>query len=420
MAIKCHSGFVHYNMFHNHHCHGGGNNYGSIFNITNNCGGGCGGGFWGGFGAGLGLGFGNLLGGLFGGFMGGMGNMFGGFGMGNMFGMGGFGGFGGWGNGLAGLLGGGAAGGADRDYSEYSSRRSRTSSSCDCGCKNDKTKDVDPTDADCKKIADFQEEINKLEQPISEEKYNDLKSRITAARTESEKDTKNKDANLKSYDELLEDLDGAKAGKSVVNPVNKPVVKSDDIIEGVTEEDLKKLKDVGLDNDAIKQAIKTGLPIDTIVNYIKAGLKPEDLQTIKDVGAEIVQIAGGKNALTLPATLSLDSLAKLKAISDKRNIAVAVANNPKAEVDNWIAGKLDNIEEKDGKLSYTVDCDNVGAYGYKYQVKQLADNKWSIDVHKDSFSKMEEDGNGHREQTDYQLIGKKLYKEGSTVVSQWY
>ena len=43
MALKCHSGFVHYNMFHNNHCHGGGNNYGSIFNITNNCGGGCGG-----------------------------------------------------------------------------------------------------------------------------------------------------------------------------------------------------------------------------------------------------------------------------------------------------------------------------------------------------------------------------------------
>ena len=90
MAIKCHSSFVHYNMFHNHHCHGGGNNYGSIFNIQHNCGGGTN--FWGGLGAGIGYGLGGMFSGLFGGF----GNMFGGFG--NMFGMGNmFGGFGGFG-----------------------------------------------------------------------------------------------------------------------------------------------------------------------------------------------------------------------------------------------------------------------------------------------------------------------------------
>lgn len=147
MAIKCHSGFVHYNMFHNNHCHGGGNNYGSIFNITNNCGGGTS--FWGGLGAGLGFGFGNLLGGFFGNMFGGFGNMFGGFG--NMFG--GFG-MGGWGAGLSGLWGGGGA--ADRDYSEYSSRRSSRSGSCDCGCKGK------GNDKDYSAINKFDEEANVL------------------------------------------------------------------------------------------------------------------------------------------------------------------------------------------------------------------------------------------------------------------
>ena len=147
MAIKCHSGFVHYNMFHNNHCHGGGNNYGSIFNITNNCGGGTS--FWGGLGAGLGFGFGNLLGGFFGNMFGGFGNMFGGFG--NMFG--GFG-MGGWGGGLSGLWGGGGA--ADRDYSEYSSRRSSRSGSCDCGCKGK------GNDKDYSAINKFDEEANAL------------------------------------------------------------------------------------------------------------------------------------------------------------------------------------------------------------------------------------------------------------------
>lgn len=84
VRINCHSGYKHYEMFHNN-C--GGSNYGSVFNTTYNinCGGHSGG-FWGGFGAGIGNAFGSIFGGMFGG---GMGN----FGFGN-FGMGGFGNFG--------------------------------------------------------------------------------------------------------------------------------------------------------------------------------------------------------------------------------------------------------------------------------------------------------------------------------------
>lgn len=240
MALKCHSAFVHYNMYHNNHCHGGGNNYGSIFNITNNCNGGHTG-FWGGLGAGLGFGFGGMLMGLLGGF----GNMLGGFGMSGLWGAG---------NG---------DNGADRDYSQYSSHRSRRSS-CDCDCK-DKVKEVDPTDADCKKIADFQEEINKFQNDIKtltkediEAKYSDIKARIEAAKTESEKDDKNKDANLKSYAKLLEALEIAKESVKVEKPPVPPVkidpdldfeVDSKDYLPGFddcTDEDLAKLSGSGV------------------------------------------------------------------------------------------------------------------------------------------------------------------------------
>ena len=102
------SGFSMYNrIIDSHCCGGGGNNYGSIYNIKYNCGGGTN--FWGGLGLGLGAGFGNLFG-----------SMFGGFGMG-MPGM-----FGGWGNGLASLWGGGAsgAGNSNTDYvSKYTYKK---------------------------------------------------------------------------------------------------------------------------------------------------------------------------------------------------------------------------------------------------------------------------------------------------------
>ena len=107
VRINCHSGYKHYEMFHNN-C--GGSNYGSVFNTTYNinCGGHSGG-FWGGFGAGIGNAFGSIFGGMFGGGMGNFG--FGNFGMGG-FGMGGLtmpwfnsmGNFG-WGGGNAGSVG---------------------------------------------------------------------------------------------------------------------------------------------------------------------------------------------------------------------------------------------------------------------------------------------------------------------------
>ena len=139
MSLKCHSAFVHYNMFHDRHCHGGGNIIGSVFNITNNCSGNHGG-FWSGLGTGLGWGLGNLIGGFTGMFS----NFgFGGFGMPGMFGGFGFPGFGmgGWGN-----YWGGGGSTVTNDYSRYSSTEVKS-------------------DADYKKINDIVNKAIKLTKP---------------------------------------------------------------------------------------------------------------------------------------------------------------------------------------------------------------------------------------------------------------
>lgn len=216
MGIEFHncrpSGYIMKNrILDRHHC--GSVKIGDTYNIKYGCNGSHGG-FWGGFGAALGFGVGNMFGGLFGNIMGGFGNMFGGFGLGNMFGgfgMGMPGLFGGWGN----LWGGGASKTDDSDLaSKYGGK-----SKCDCECcgkdKTDKTDTTDTTDADCKKIADFQEEVNKLTKPVSQLAFTDLQKRIKAAKTESEKDANNKDANLKSYDELLKQLETFKPSTGV-------------------------------------------------------------------------------------------------------------------------------------------------------------------------------------------------------------
>ena len=126
------SGFSMYNrIIDSHCCGGGGNNYGSIYNIKYNCGGGTN--FWGGLGLGLGVGFGNLLASM----------------------------FGGWCNGLASLWCGGAsgAGNSNTDYvSKYTYKKD-----------NDDNKPVETTpqkvstgNADTPKLREFTEIFDSL------------------------------------------------------------------------------------------------------------------------------------------------------------------------------------------------------------------------------------------------------------------
>lgn len=171
VRINCHSGYKHYEMFHNN-C--GGSNYGSVFNTTYNinCGGHSGG-FWGGFGAGIGNAFGSIFGGMFGG---GMGN----FGFGN-FGMGGFGNFGmggltmPWFNSMGNFgWGGGNVGGANGTNSNNSSNSSNGAVDKDNALYNTYKKQVDNAikDDDAKSAKKLYDKIKKShekpEDPLNE------------------------------------------------------------------------------------------------------------------------------------------------------------------------------------------------------------------------------------------------------------
>ena len=181
VRINCHSGYKHYEMFHNN-C--GGSNYGSVFNTTYNinCGGHSGG-FWGGFGAGIGNAFGSIFGGMFGG---GMGN----FGFGN-FGMGGFG-MGGltmpWFNSMGNFgWGGGNVGGANGTNSNNSSNSSNG--------VNDKDNAL---------IEAFEKKVNKLgAKNIDDAKalYKQIKEKY-----ENPEDSTYKNQNKLAYGKLLDNI----------------------------------------------------------------------------------------------------------------------------------------------------------------------------------------------------------------------
>lgn len=316
MAIKCHSGFQHYHMFHSNHCHGGGNNYGSIFNITNNCGGNCGGGFWGGLGAGLGYGLGGMFSGLFGGLMGGFGNMFGGFGFGNMFG--GFGlGMGGWGfgGGLSWPWGGGnseRAGRADRDYDRYSSRRAE---------KDDKNyTPINEFDARGNEI------LSKEKSETLDGDIDKLIKELETYRDKEVNDNVNDGANKTQINQLIERL---KAHKTATTPTPDPAgeeatgkigeTKISDLtadgVAGITTDAYDKL------NDADKNALKAKVAElaksnpDKAKDWAKSTTLPEELiiaarQSFYETGYENVKIDD----------LTDEALKNLVAVIDTSNI----------------------------------------------------------------------------------------------------
>ncbi len=304
MVLKCHSGFVHYNMFHNSHCHGGGNNYGSIFNVTYNCKGGTG--FLGGLGAGLGFSLGNLFGGWFGNMSGGFGN----FGMGNF-------GFGGWGNGFGNFWGGGA-GNAGNDYSRYSSNRS----SCNCRCGNKDGNDTNKNDIDNPKFASITDKIAKLKPgQVTDADYNAIKAELDAALNATD-DIQTED-DKKTYNNLLKTLDNLKAGKPAeeVKVDNndgkiggKPISDlTGDDINNITPEDYNKLSDA--DKEALKNKIK-GLSEDDRTKLARNNQLPADLR----IAAKESFYRSGYTNVSLDS-LTDDEIKKLKSVIDTSPIA---------------------------------------------------------------------------------------------------
>ena len=398
MAIKCHSSFAHYHMFHNSHSHGG-NNYGSIFNITNNCNGGHMN-FWGGLGAGLGYGLGGMFSGLFGGFMGGMGNMFSGFGnmfggFGNMFGgfgmpmFGGFGmgdmfGMGGWGNGLAGLFGGGRADRDDDGDSEYSSRRSRRSGSCDCGCKDKKTETV--TDKDNGKINELVDKGDKLINAAkSADKSNDINALLKEIDEKYKKDNGYKfedDINTldneKQLTLLIKRLKAAQMTKPTSPVESQGAGEDDGAGAGVADGTEPKVKINGAE-----VALKN-LTREQIGSLTKEQIDGLNADQAKDLLGKLGLLCNDDSERDgVQATTSLNAIR----LAEKANLSVALAHNIALDdiegADPYINGKVSNINYNDQTkmITYNLEAENAiykvecEAGSNKIKTIELVENK---------------------------------------------
>lgn len=372
--------FAAYNRFHNHHCHGG--NFGSVFNITNKCSGGHTN-FIGGFGAGLGFGLANLLGGFLGG-----GFNFGGFGMGG-FGMGGFG-FPSFGMGGFGGFGGGFGDWSMPWSSTSSSSSSKKSSSCSSGC-NCKSTTETKEDKDVAELNKLRDEYNQLKDKadLTQTEIEALKKKVEeygGDDNDGDTDGINKDANKTQRQHLLDDIDRLKpaADQSQQHPANN-------------------------DGDATTPTDPTD-PAATRA----AKLAEHDLRE------ESVSINGEeKNMIKLPAKPSLEALRWLA--SEK--LPVALAHNPDAADDTWIAGIISDVKQDDGIITYTIDCLDFGEYGYKFTVvqKEADSSTFSINIHGDSEQKALDDGRGWEEQDyEYDSTLGCLKRNGAPVISVRY
>ncbi len=160
-------------------------------------------------------------------------------------------------------------------------------------------------------------------------------------------------------------------------------LKDDDIAElkkaGITFADYKKLKakcfDVG---DIIK--LKS-VPASDAIGFKEAikNITAEEIVTLHEIGVEKVALTDYTTprptvGLGLPTQITKDNLDKLKTIANKHSIPVACGHNDKDTVDQWVAGKIDDITETDGKISFTIDCKNVGQAGGKYKFTQKEKN----------------------------------------------
>lgn len=401
MSIKCHSSFVHYNMFHDKHSHCGGNNYGSIFNITNNCSGGHTG-FWGGFGAGLGYGLGNL----FGGFMGGMGNMFSGFGMnmfggfGNMFGgfsmnmfsgfgnmFGGFGlNFGGWSNNLF-----STQSYKDSDYyDKYEPRKKEpikeTSDDkeveVEVEVKVKKEKDIAAEnikpEEDKKKNASLingkainiltLDDIAKLTKKdykkLSDEEKEELRTQLANLITE-DNDEIQKMLSNKRFPEELSRIILFKLSNPPVEPapVEKTPVEKTPVVPtplvNVTDDEIL------IGNNKIKLSELTPAKVKELTaDNINSLTSEKATAILKQLGYVDNNNIG-----------QMSSEYKVLLLLQKSGVNVQCAKNSESQ-DQWIQGKISNVTESDGKVAFTIDNGTAdGDFKFKYSFKQVEDKK---------------------------------------------
>lgn len=371
------------------------------------------------------IGFGNWLGGCWGGMTGWLGGCYGA--MGNMFGGGGFaGGLGyGLGMGLPGLIGtgvnwifglignngGNSSTGISSDNngalgSSESASQSGTSTTTQTGSSqadqstsgstqtNQSTLGGNTVQTPAEIIASIGD-IDKLEPDKLKEEKEKLKALLNNT-TLSEDDKAKVNNLLKQIDNKLK-----LAGELYLDDgevvANGKVLKIEDLtpadIVEFTADDIDKIKNT----DKFK-AILGKLGVDTVDN-------------------------NGKEILSLPETMDVDSITALAKLSKAAGIPVAMGYNSNSKiVDHYIAGYIDpeSVKLKDGKLTYDIDCKGVqGArFGNKYTVTQKEGAFYNVKVNTPLNSgtinpKYKESG-----VDDYELKGKRLERNGEAYIKE--
>ena len=367
---RCHSAFQHYEMFHGHGaCHGGGNNYGSIFNINYSCNGGHGN-FWSGLGAGLGYGLGGWL-------MGGL-NMLGGW-----LGFGGMGFGGGWGMGMPMLGWGGGA--TTNNVTSNNTGRVRT-----------RTIEKTLQDQDSTDITNLTIRVTDLEMKDGRT-LDEIDSLLDEVTNYKQKDELDKDNNTNNINDLIRRLNDMKSktpgGEAPENDgVTITINNITYTISDITIEDVKQWQEddiEGLNENQAKQILVQ-------IGYI--------------TDSDGIQV--GKLSNIYPVLLLLA----------KSGVTVEVEYREKS-YDKWIKGPISDVQiTDDGKLSYTVNAEGVpgaifeGKYRFasqntentKYKVDEAEGNEASITINTEIELDWQNEKQPLLNNSDNPLVRKKI------------
>ena len=171
-----------------------------------------------------------------------------------------------------------------------------------------------------------------------------------------------------------------------IGNINSPTPLMDNLDDTIKEQ----LAATGLNNSDIEMLLTAGLSGEKICSIVNDfDIKtPREILFINEYNVKVIDIEGKngtQKAISLPSTIDKTTLNKLIEISETTGMPIACANNPSADVDKWIAGSINkkSINEENGKLSWDINCSDVGKYGYSYYVTQGDGNKYTVTVTSD-------------------------------------
>ena len=200
-------------------------------------------------------------------------------------------------------------------------------------------------DPDCKKIADIIHKKKALPKDATNEQIDAIIKDIDDAL--ATQDNNNKTEQTRSLNGLKEELEKMKTDNNKPvdnNPEPKP-------------------------NDGLDELHLSAAEID-ILRKLKVTVKTLDPEKLYEKTPKGLSLPGNV------ADLTAENLKKIIKIANDHNLPVAVAHNPQAGKDRWVAGTIDpnKIKEENGKLSYEVNCNvnsiQCGLFGFNYSVTQ--------------------------------------------------